>query len=135
MSVTAPTAIAPEHRTPMHAFCDAIVPESSPVGALEYIDALALTWPPTVQAQFADAVATAVEWMASGTPLQTVTTTPEFGWLRSLVIEAHYSGYRRTDYAGPGGWERIGFDQSPAAKAAARDFTFLGLPNIAGQEA
>lgn len=108
-------------------FCDQMVPGSADVGAEQYLLGLRDAMPAGPQEALTQALATATGWIAAETPLADVSATPEFGWLRALVLEAYYSGYCAPGSPGPDGWAVTGFGEAPMAKVANRDFSYLPI--------
>ena len=84
------------------------MPPGVQAGALAAIDALA---PAALQGS--DALAEQVK-------------TPEFGFVRALVIEAYYSDFVAPGRDGPGAWSEIDFN-SPLATRLAKDWSWLGI--------
>ena len=52
--------------------------------------------------------------------------TPEFGFVRAVVIEAYYSDFVAPGKEGPGAWAEIDFN-SPQATRLAKDWSYLGI--------
>jgi hypothetical protein len=111
----------------VEALCELIVPGSGSVGPVVYIDA-ALTGMPPGMREFAlaaiDALAPAAAQGADALAEQA--QTPEFGFVRALVIEAYYSDFVAPGMAGPGAWEAIDFN-SPLATRLAKDWSSMGI--------
>ena len=107
--------------------CELIVPGSGSVGPVVYVDA-ALTGMPPGMREFAlaaiDALAPAAAQGADALAAQA--QTPEFGFVRALVIEAYYSDFVAPGKEGPGAWEAIDFN-SPLATRIAKDWSYMGI--------
>lgn len=114
----------------LRAFCDAVVPGSAVTGPEHYLAGLLAALSTGPSEGLEAALSQARGWMADSVPLSEVAGTPEFGWLRALVIEAYYSGYRAPDAPGPDGWEVTGFGEAPMARIAVRDFSYLPIVKV-----
>jgi formate dehydrogenase maturation protein FdhE len=111
----------------MEALCELIVPGSSRVGPVVYVDALLTEMPPPVREgalAAIDALAPAAEQGAEA--LAEHVFTPEFGLVRALAIEAYYSDFVAPDKDGPGAWAEIDFN-SPLATRLSKDWSYLGI--------
>ena len=111
----------------VEALCELIVPGSSRVGPVVYVDALIAGMPPEVQAgalAAIDALAPAASEGADA--LAEHVQTPEFGFVRALAIEAYYSDFVAPGKEGPGAWAEIDFN-SPMATRLAKDWSYLGI--------
>ena len=111
----------------VESLCELIVPGSSRVGPVAYVDALIAAMPPEVQtAALAsiDALAPAAEGGADA--LGAHELTPEFQFVRALAIEAFYSDFVAAGSDGPGAWSEIDFN-SPLATRLDKDWSYLGL--------
>jgi formate dehydrogenase maturation protein FdhE len=111
----------------MEALCELIVPGSSRVGPVVYVDALLAEMPPPVREgalAAIDALAPAAEQGAEA--LAEHVFTPEFGLVRALAIEAYYSDFVAPDKDGPGAWAEIDFN-SPLATRLSKDWSYLGI--------
>jgi formate dehydrogenase maturation protein FdhE len=111
----------------MEALCELIVPGSSRVGPVVYVDALLTEMPPPVREgalAAIDALAPAAEQGAEA--LAEHIFTPEFGLVRALAIEAYYSDFVAPDKDGPGAWAEIDFN-SPLATRLSKDWSYLGI--------
>ena len=107
--------------------CELIVPGSSRVGPVVYVDALIAAMPPPVRdgaLAAIDALAPAAEEGAEA--LAERAQTPEFGFVRALAIEAYYSDFVAPGSEGPGAWAEIDFN-SPLATRLAKDWSYLGI--------
>ena len=107
--------------------CELIVPGSGDVGPVVYVDA-ALTGMPPGMREFAlaaiDALAPSAALGADALAAQA--QTPEFGFVRALVIEAYYSDFVAPGKDAPGAYEAIDFN-SPLATRVAKDWSYMGI--------
>jgi hypothetical protein len=104
-----------------------IVPGSSAVGPVVYVDALIAGMPPEVREgalASIDALAPAAEQGAEA--LAEHERTPEFGFVRALAIEAYYSDFVAPGMEGPGAWTAIDFN-TPLAMRLDKDWSYLGI--------
>lgn len=109
----------------LEALCERIVPGSSRVGPVIYIDAVMAAMPAEAQA----AVIGAIDALAADPSAESLSRqqrTPEFALLRALAIEAYYSDFVAPGRAGPGAWAEIDF-QPPLATDLDRDWSYLGI--------
>jgi hypothetical protein len=107
--------------------CEAIVPGSSRVGPVVYIDAVMTNMPPPQSeavAQSIDALADAAADGAEG--LRPHALTPAFLLIRALAIEAYYSDFVAPGASGPSAYEEIDF-HSPLAMRIKKDWSYLGI--------
>ena len=111
----------------LEALCELIVPGSSGVGPVVYIDAIVTAMPPEVQVgalasidKLAPAVAGGAEALAEHE------RTPEFAFVRALAVEAYYSDFVAPGRKGPGAWAEIDFN-TPLATRLAKDWSYLGI--------
>jgi hypothetical protein len=102
--------------------CEAIVPGSSRVRPVVYIDAVLARMP----APQRDAFIASVDALA-GADLPAVALTPEFLMVRALCVEAFYSDFVAPDGSGPSAYEEIGFNASPLAARVKKDWSYLGV--------
>jgi hypothetical protein len=120
-------ALDPARAEAMEALCELIVPGSSAVGPVVYVDALLAGMPPEVRdgaLQAIDALAPAAAEGAEA--LAGHAQTPEFGFVRALAIEAYYSDFVAPGKDGPGAWSEIDFN-SPLATRLKKDWSYLGI--------
>ena len=111
----------------VEALCELIVPGSSRVGPVVYVDALVTGMPPPVQeAALASIDALAPAAAQGADALAERVNTPEFGFVRALAIEAFYSDFVAPGKEGPGAWAEIDFN-SPQATRLAKDWSYLGI--------
>ncbi len=111
----------------LEALCELIVPGSSRVGPVVYIDAVLATMPPEVRADALEAIdvlAGAAE--AGAEALAEHERTPEFGLVRALAVEAYYSDFVAPGRDVPGAWAEIDFNP-PAAERLVKDWSYLGI--------
>jgi hypothetical protein len=110
------------------ALCEAIVPGSSRVRPVVYIDSqLARIDEGGRAAALAaiDSLADAADGGAEA--LGDRAQSPEFMTVRALAIEAFYSDFIAPGADGPGAWEEIDFD-FPLASQIEHDWSYLGIP-------
>jgi hypothetical protein len=109
------------------ALCELLVPGSSRVGPVVYVDALVTEMPPEVRAGALAAIDALAPAAARGAEaLAEHERTPEFGFVRALAIEAFYSDFVASGSAGPGAWQEIDFN-SPLATRLSKDWSYLGI--------
>jgi hypothetical protein len=114
-----------EHAAILGRLCELIVPGSSRVGPVTYIDAQLAALPPEVQG----AAIASIEALADATDHESLAehaATPAFGLLRALAVEAFYSDFVAPDAEGPGAWTEIDFN-SPLATRLAKDWSYMGI--------
>jgi hypothetical protein len=111
----------------VEALCELIVPGSSRVGPVVYVDALVTGMPPPVQEGALAAIDALAPAAAQGADaLAEQVNTPEFAFVRALAIEAYYSDFVAPGKDGPGAWAEIDFN-SPQATRLAKDWSYLGI--------
>jgi hypothetical protein len=111
----------------VEALCELIVPGSSRVGPVVYVDALVTGMPPPVREGALAAIDALAPAAAAGADaLAEQARTPEFAFVRALVIEAYYSDFVAPGKEGPGAWAEIDFN-SPLATRLAKDWSYLGI--------
>ena len=111
----------------VEALCELIVPGSSRVGPVVYVDALVTGMPPPVQEGALAAIDALAPAAAKGADaLAEQVNTPEFAFVRALAIEAFYSDFVAPGKDGPGAWAEIDFN-SPQATRLAKDWSYLGI--------
>ena len=111
----------------VEALCELIVPGSSRVGPVVYVDALVTGMPPPVQEGALAAIDALAPAAAQGADaLAEHVFTPEFAFVRALAIEAFYSDFVAPGKDGPGAWSEIDFN-SPQATRLAKDWSYLGI--------
>jgi len=122
-----------EHRAAvLEQLCEAIVPGSSRVGPVLYIDAIMTEMP----APGRDAVNQAIDALADAAPdgaeaLAPHAPTPAFQFIRALAIEAYYSDFLAPGATGPSAYEEIDF-HSPLAMRIKKDWSYLGVSAAPG---
>jgi hypothetical protein len=111
----------------LESLCETIVPGSSVVMPVVYIDALmsAMSDPER------EAVKQAIDALAEAAPggadaLRPHALTPAFLQVRALAIEAYYSDFKAPDAPGPSAYEAIDF-HSPLAMRIDKDWSYLGV--------
>jgi hypothetical protein len=102
--------------------CEAIVPGSSHVRPVVYVDAVLARMP----APQRDAFIASVDAL-EGADLRAACLTPEFLMVRALCVEAFYSDFVAPDGSGPSAYEEIGFNASPLAARVKKDWSYLGV--------
>ena len=107
--------------------CELIVPGSSRVGPVVYVDALLTGMPPPVREGALAAIDALAPAAAQGAEaLAEHERTPEFGFVRALAIEAYYSDFVAPGKEAPGAWAEIDFN-SPLATRLKKDWSWLGI--------
>jgi hypothetical protein len=127
-SVGAELKVLDERRAAaLEPLCETIVPGSSRVAPVVYIDAV-LALMPEPQREAAFAAIDALEPVADGgaEALQAVAATPEFLMVRALAVEAFYSDFVAPGAPGPGAYEEIDF-VFPLASRIHKDWSYLGI--------
>jgi len=131
--MAAPLKHLDEHRAAiLERLCEAIVPGSSAVGPVVYIDAIMADMP----APQRDAVIHAIDLLREAAPrgaegLEPLANTPDFQLIRALAVEAYYSDFLAPGAPGPSAYEAIDF-HSPLAMRIKKDWSYLGLPAAPG---
>ena len=111
----------------LETICELIVPGSSRVGSVVYVDAVLTGMPPAARHHALaaiDALAPAAE--AGVEALAAHERTGEFAFVRALAIEAYYSDFVAPGKEGPGAWAEIDFN-SPLATRLDKDWSYLGI--------
>ena len=116
-----------DRATVLESLCETIVPGSSRVKPIVYIDALmtAMSEPER------EAVKGSIDALADAAPggaeaLKAHAFTPAFLQIRALAIEAYYSDFKAPDAPGPSAYHEIDF-HSPLAMRIAKDWSYLGI--------
>lgn len=125
--MTALRALDEQRAEVVERLCELIVPGSSCVGPVVYVDALIVGMPPGVREgalASIDALAPAAQQGAAA--LAEHERTPEFGFVRALAIEAYYSDFVAPGKEGPGAWTAIDFN-TPLATRLDKDWSYLGV--------
>jgi hypothetical protein len=111
----------------LESLCETIVPGSSRVKPVVYIDALmsAMSEPER------EAVEQSIDALADAAPngaeaLKEHAFTPAFLQIRALAIEAFYSDFKAPDAPGPSAYHEIDF-HSPLAMRINKDWSYLGV--------
>jgi hypothetical protein len=111
----------------LESLCETIVPGSSAIEPVVYIDALmsAMSEPER------GAVKAAIDALAEDAPkgaegLKPHAFTPAFLQIRALAIEAYYSDFKAPGAPGPTAYEAIDF-HSPLAMRINKDWSYLGV--------
>ncbi len=111
----------------LESLCETIVPGSTRIGPVIYIDALmsAMSEPER------DAVKQSIDALARSAPggaeaLREHAFTPAFLQIRALAIEAFYSDFKAPGAPGPSAYHEIDF-HSPLAMRIAKDWSYLGI--------
>ena len=107
--------------------CETIVPGSSVVQPVVYIDALMSAMSEPERA----AVNQSIEALADAAPggaeaLREHATAPAFLQIRALAIEAYYSDFLAPGAPGPSAYHEIDF-HSPLAMRIDKDWSYLGI--------
>ena len=117
----------PDRARAMETLCELIVPGSSRVGPVVYVDALLTGMPPEVRAGALASIDAVAPAAAEGPEaLAEQQYTPEFQFVRALAIEAYYSDFVAPGSEGPGAWAEIDFN-SPLATRLAKDWSYMGI--------
>jgi len=108
--------------------CELIVPGSTRVGPVLYIDALLARMPAPMQDAVRGSIESLGETAREGVAaLAAHAGTPEFLQLRALAIEAYYSDFVAPGLQAHGAWDEIDF-HPPAAALLRKDWSYLGIP-------
>ena len=110
----------------LDALCELIVPGSSRVGPVVYIDAVMTQMPPPACEQALAAIDALAPASGSAEALAEHTRTPEFAFVRALAIEAYYSDFVAPGREEPGAWAEIDFN-TPLATRLNKDWSYLGV--------
>jgi hypothetical protein len=110
----------------LESLCETIVPGSSRVGPVAYIDAIMSNMPAPAR----EAVTQSIDALADAAPggadtLGAHAPTPAFQLIRALAVEAFYSDFVAPDATGPSAYEEIDF-HSPLAMRINKDWSYLG---------
>ena len=116
----------PARAEALEALCELIVPGSRRVGPVVYVDAVVTQMPPPVRDQALQAIDALAPAAGSAQALAEHERTPEFAFVRALVIEAYYSDFVAPGSEGPGAWQEIDFN-SPLALRVNKDWSYLGI--------
>lgn len=111
----------------LESLCETIVPGSSVVKPVVYIDALMSA----MSAPEREAVEQAIDTLTDAAPggaeaLREHALTPAFLQIRALAIEAYYSDFLAPGAPGPSAYHEIDF-HSPLAMRIDKDWSYLGI--------
>ena len=111
----------------LEALCETIVPGSSAVQPVVYIDALMSA----MSAPEREAVEQSIDALSDAAPggaeaLRAHATAPAFLQIRALAIEAYYSDFLAPGAPGPSAYHEIDF-HSPLAMRIDKDWSYLGV--------
>ena len=107
--------------------CELLVPGSSRVGPVVYVDALLTAMPPEARTGALAAIDELAPAAAGGAvALAERERTAEFALVRALAIEAYYSDFVAPGKEGPGAWAEIDF-HPPRPADLIRDWSYLGI--------
>ena len=116
----------------MEALCELIVPGSSRVGPVVYVDAVLTNMPQEARDGALAAIDALAGPAASGAgALAEHERTPEFALVRALAIEAYYSDFVAPGREVPGAWADIDFN-SPLAMRLKKDWSYLWSRRLDG---
>jgi len=101
--------------------CEAIVPGSARVGPVVYVDALLARMDDGGRGAALAAISS-----LDGADLAAAARTPDFLFIRSLVIEAYYSDFVAPGIDADGAYAEIDFN-SPLAERVRKDWSYLGI--------
>ena len=111
----------------MEALCELIVPGSSRVGPVAYVDAVLTNMPQPARDGALAAIDTLAPAVAEGAEaLAEHERTPEFALMRALAVEAYYSDFVEPGRDVQGAWADIDFN-SPLAMRLKKDWSFMGI--------
>jgi hypothetical protein len=121
------TALDERDAEAMERLCELIVPGSSRVGSVAYVDALIAGLPPPVRDWALGAIRTLAPAAARGAEaLAEHERTAEFGFVRALAIEAYYSDFVEPGRDAAGAWSEIDFN-TPLATRLQKEWSWLGV--------
>lgn len=111
----------------LESLCETIVPGSTRVGPVVYIDALMSAMSDPERAALNEAIDALAEAAPGGADALTPhALTPAFLQVRALAIEAYYSDFKAPGAPGPSAYHEIDF-HSPLAMRIAKDWSYLGI--------
>jgi hypothetical protein len=111
----------------MEALCELIVPGSSRVGPVVYVDAVLSNMSPPVRDDALAAIDKLAPSASAGAEaLAEHEFTAEFAMVRALAIEAYYSDFVAPGLDVDGAWKEIDFN-SPLATRLNKDWSYLGV--------
>ena len=111
----------------LESLCETIVPGSSRVKPVVYIDALMSAMSDPERAAVNESIDALAEDAPNGAEaLKAHAFTPAFLQIRALAIEAYYSDFKAPDAPGPSAYHAIDF-HSPLAMRIDKDWSYLGV--------
>ncbi len=111
----------------LESLCETIVPGSTRVGPVVYIDALMSAMSDPERAALNEAIDALAEAAPGGADaLKPHALTPAFLQVRALAVEAYYSDFKAPGAPGPSAYHEIDF-HSPLAMRIAKDWSYLGI--------
>lgn len=120
-------ALDPGRAEAVAALCELIVPGSSRVDPVVYVDAVLAGLPEPVRRHALGAIDALAPAAAEGADaLAAHERTPEFALVRALAVEAFYSDFVAPGREGPGAWTEIDFN-SPLAARLHKNWSYLGI--------
>jgi len=119
-------ALDAERTRALERLCELIVPGSSRVGPVVYVDALIARMPPELQAAAVASIDELAPAATSAEALAEHERSAAFAFVRALAIEAYYSDFVAPGAEGPGAWTEIDFS-TPLATRLAKDWSYLGI--------
>jgi hypothetical protein len=124
---SAPSNLDERRAAVLESLCETIVPGSSRVGPVVYIDAVMSEMPAPAR----EAVRASIDALAEAAPggaeaLGPLALTPAFQLIRALAVEAFYSDFVAPGASGPSAYEEIDF-HSPLAMRIKKDWSYLGV--------
>ena len=123
----APRTLDERRAGALEALCELIVPGSSGVGPVVYIDALLAGMPPEAREHALASIDALAPAAAQGADaLAELARTPEFAFVRAVAIEAYYSDFVAPGRDAPGAYADIDFN-SPLARRIDKDWSFMGI--------
>ena len=106
--------------------CELLVPGSSRVGPVVYVDAVLTAMPPDERARALEAIDVLGRVAGGGAgALAEHERTAEFALVRALAIEAYYGDFVAPGKEGPGAWAEIDF--VPPLAIPDKDWSYLGI--------
>ena len=117
----------PDRAAVLEALCETIVPGSTNIRPVVYIDALMSH----MSAPEREALTNSIDALAEAAPggaeaLGPHAFTPAFLQIRALAIEAYYSDFLAPGAPGPSAYHEIDF-HSPLAMRIKKDWSYLGV--------
>jgi hypothetical protein len=113
--------------TVLESLCETIVPGSSRVRPVVYIDALMSQMTEAQRRAITESIDALADAASGGAEaLRPLALTPAFLRIRALAIEAYYSDFLAPGAPGPSAYHEIDF-HSPLAMRIAKDWSYLGI--------